>query len=103
MVRVLATILVLLVGLGALLASVRWIALDTGGRWSKAHRLAHARIDQRLVFPTAIFVDTIYAALGTATGANVDYWVSVAILLVAQVILIVAILAAVRQRKGGRT
>jgi hypothetical protein len=101
--RVLLTTLIFICGLGALAATVRWIVLSDSSRWSKVHRGGHARIDQRLVFPIAIFVDTLYSALGVATGANADYWLSFAILLVAQIILVVAILAAVGQKNRRRT
>ena len=103
MTRVLLTTLILICGLGALAAAVRWIVLSDSDRWSKVHRRGHTRIDQRLVFPIAIFVDTLYSALGVATGANADYWLSFGILLIAQFVLVVAILAAVDQRNRRRT
>ena len=56
------------------------------------HRLRHARIDQRFVLPIAFFVDATYAALGTATGANLDYWARLEILLGLQIFLVIAIL-----------
>ncbi len=102
MTLVLLTTLILICGLGALAATVRWIVLSDSDRWSKVHHRGHARIDQRLVFPIAIFVDTVYSALGVATGANADYWLSFGILLVVQIILVVAILAAVEQRNRRR-
>jgi hypothetical protein len=99
--RLLLTTLVVLVGLCALMVSIRWIARTDGAPWTTPYR-RYRNIDQRRAAPIGVAVDTIYVAGGVANGADGAYWVGLGALVAVQAAMIAMILVVVHRKNGRR-
>jgi hypothetical protein len=97
----LATILVVLLGLTTLVVSVRWIAKTNGAPWTSSYgRCGH--MDQRWAAPIGIGIDTIYIAAGVVAGADVAYWVGLVAIVAVQATLVALILVVVHRGNSRR-
>jgi hypothetical protein len=97
----LATILVVLLGLSALVVSIRWIAKTNGAPWTSSYgRYGH--MDQRWAAPVGIGIDTMYIAAGVVAGADVAYWVGLVAIVAVQATMVALILVVVHRRNTRR-
>jgi hypothetical protein len=97
----LATILVVLLGITSLLVSVRWIAKTNGAPWTSSYgRYGH--MDQRWAVPMGIGIDTIYSAAGIVAGADVAYWVGLVAIVAVQATIVALIFVVVHRGNSRR-
>jgi hypothetical protein len=99
--RLLPTVLVVLLGLCALILSIRWIAATDRAPWTTSYR-RYGNIDQRRAVPIGIGVDTFIIAAGVASGVDRAYWVGLVALAAVQTAMVALILVIVRQRGNRR-
>jgi hypothetical protein len=97
----LLTVLVVLLGLCALILSIRWIATTDKPPWATSYR-RYRKVDQRWIGPIGIGIDTLLCAAGVANGADKAYWVGLAALVAVQAAMIALTLMVVQRRNGRR-
>jgi hypothetical protein len=88
-----ATALVASLGLAGLAFSIRAIAMSRDSRWLRFYPRYERRVDQRWSIPIAIFVDTVFAAIGLGDHADKTYWISWALVVALQVLFIASVLS----------
>jgi hypothetical protein len=97
----LATILVVFLGLSTLVVSVRWIAKTDGAPWTSSYgRYGH--VGQRWAAPIGIGIDTIYIAAGIVAGADAAYWVGLVAIVAVQATMVALILVVVHRGNSRR-
>jgi len=100
--RVLLTGAVIMFGIAAMVATVRWIAVDRDPRWSRYYRSYDRHVDQRWLCAIPLGVDTLYASLGAGGNADGAYWVGLGVIVSIQVVLVSAVLLTVYLLNGRR-